>query len=198
MTGWKFWVITGIDYSGKTTILREIAKKKFSSLHWSDLKTVPWIKPVLERPYDIVFEMGKMSRASFILLVASTMFEVMMRKKIVLVDSYWYRFYVKEKIFGLSELEILKTLFKLPRPVKVFYVELPPEEAYIRSRGVFTRYESFDNTKEGFLKFQEILDKELRILFKELGLAVNYLNGKDEVSKNVNIIIDELTKELLL
>jgi len=183
MKEWKFSVITGIDYSGKTTILRYIGSREFPSLHWSDLHNIPWIRPVLEKPYEIVFEMGPLSRASFLLLVASTMFEAMQKRRIVIVDSYWYRFYVKEKLYGLSELSILKTLFKLPKPESVFYVELSPEEALERSKGRFTQYETFGPSPEDFIRFQTLLDKELRSLLHEQDLNVIYLDGRREIEE---------------
>ena len=191
---WYFWVVTGIDYSGKTTVLKYVKEKGFPSLHWSDLREIPWIRPVLERPYDIVFEMGPLSRASFILLVASTMFEVMKKKRIVLVDSYWYRFYVKEKIFGLSDLKILETLFDLPKPIEVFYIEVSPEEALKRSGGKFTQYETFGPNPEDFIKFQTLLDKELRALLNSLNVKLTYLDGSKSISEQGDIIIDHIMK----
>jgi len=193
---WKFWVITGIDYSGKTTVLRYIGSKGVPSLHWSDLRSIPWIKPILERPYDIVFEMGKLSRASFLLLVASTMFEVMMKRKIRVVDSYWYRFYVKEKLYGLSDLSILETLFKLPKPMAVFYIELTPEEALKRARGKFTRYESFGPKPEDFIRFQRLLDNELKKLLHELGLDLFYLDGRRNTEKLGDFILSVIGENI--
>lgn len=189
MRNWHFWVITGIDYSGKTTILRAIEKRGVPSLHWSDLRNMSWIKPVLEKPYEIIFEMGPMTRASFILLVASTMYEYAFRNKIKLIDSYWYRFYVKEKLYGLSDLTILKTLFKLPKPEAVFYVRITPEEALKRSRGNYTPYETYGRKHADFLRFQRDLDIELNKLLKSLRLNIIYLDGSGRINELVNQLL---------
>lgn len=195
---WDFWVITGIDYSGKTTILRKIAKTGIPSLHWSDLREVKWIRPILERPYDIVFEMGPMTRASFLLLVASTMYEYAMENNITLIDSFWYRFYVKEKIFGLSDIKILEALFNLPKPKAVFYIELSPNIALKRCGGKFTPYESFSEKEEDFIRFQSLLDRELKELLKYLKLNVIYIDGTENLNYIANKMISIIKKETLL
>jgi len=189
MHNWRFWVITGIDYSGKTTILRAIGRRGIPSLHWSDLRDVSWINPILERPYEIVFEMGPMTRASFLLLVASTMYEYALKNNIKLIDSYWYRFYVKEKLFGLSDLTILETLFKLPKPEAVFYVNITPEEALKRSRGNYTPYETYGKDPIEFLRFQRDLDKELSKLLENLDLNIIYLDGSRKINELVNQLL---------
>ncbi|MGQ4892929.1 MAG: hypothetical protein ACP6IP_10685 [Candidatus Njordarchaeia archaeon] len=195
-TFWTFWAITGIDYSGKTTILKILQKKGIPSLHWSDLRSIPWIEPVLEKPYEIVEKMGSLSRAAYILLVASTMFEVMQKNKIRLVDSYWYRFYIKERLFDVSDINILNTLFKLPNPIEVFYIEIDPEIAFERSKGMFTSYESFGPKKEDFISFQTLLDAELKSLLRVLGLNVIHLDGELGAEKLADFIYDRITRKL--
>ncbi|MCD6492103.1 MAG: hypothetical protein J7K59_07450 [Candidatus Korarchaeota archaeon] len=196
MIDWKFWVITGLDYSGKTSVLRILAKKGIPSLHWSDLRKLSFIRPVLERPYDIVFEMGPLSRASFILLITSAMLETMEREKIVLVDSYWYRFYVKEVLFGESEIEVLKKLFDFPKPVRVFYLEVPVEIALKRSNGKFTKYEAFGSSPEDFIRFQKLLDENLRVLLKELNLDVKFMDGTLPLEEIAQKIYNEITTSI--
>lgn len=196
MKQWLFWVITGIDYSGKTTILRSLAEKGLPSLHWSDLRNVEWIKPILERPYEIVFEMGPITRASFILLVASTMYEYAEKNNIRLIDSYWYRFYVKEKLFGLSDLSILETLFRLPKPQTVFYIDFSPEKALERSGGEFTPYESYGPNSDDFIRFQRDLDSELRKLLERIGVNVIYLNGSRSLEELTGQILEIINEKL--
>lgn len=170
----NFFVVTGIDAAGKSTLLKRLTELRpdwsvgsYEPDCWlpqADLPQFEWARN--RHPRDVVHQLEPFSRASFFLHMIFCHWEYWIKPRlldgrVVVIDSFYYRFYAKEKIRGLAPDFFYQALDRLPDPHTVVFADVTPEIA-ARRRSQFDVYE-VDGTADvdGFHRFQKELTKGL-------------------------------------
>ena len=163
----RLFVLTGGDGVGKTTVLREVAKRRpewevgsYRPADWLPHRALPHLDWQLERhPRTVVHALEPASRAALLLTIMMSHWEVWLRPRleagrVVLMDSYFYRFYAKERVRRSSPEFFHRALEALPDAGTVFLADLPPRDAAERLER-FDVYEVRESaTIDDFVAFQ--------------------------------------------
>ncbi|GAA2280242.1 hypothetical protein GCM10010402_41240 [Actinomadura luteofluorescens] len=157
----RFMVLTGIDGSGKSSLLSLIAIASLTTAGWRDLRhhELPAVMAP-DEPTLIKNSMSSLPRAMFIGGHIVAQYEHLVRPQLelgvdVLLDSYWYKVMAKEHILGTSHPILADLCGALPVPDAVILLEVDPRVAYLRKRDSLTSYECMGTTDmKGFIRFQ--------------------------------------------
>jgi len=116
----------------------------------------------------------------------------------VLLDSYYYKILAKCRLAGVDDNNPMLSWWRtFPQPVGVFYLDVPPETAWLRgSTGSGPNpleYHGDQPTREGFVSYQEQLGKLM--LDEVSGLPVRVIDGTGPVVDTVRILREELADD---
>lgn len=195
-------VLIGCDGSGKTSVLKYLQQNNYNVCSWHDLKSISklkYIHNVLKNPSKLVNSLGPLSRSTLIQNIISTYYEEIVKPLIdedvlFINDSYYYRFYAKEKVYAKSHPCFFQIKNHLPQPDIVINVETDPKIAYSRKCRYLHSYEYYrHNTFSDFSTFQELVSIESqKIIPKDILYTVN---GDIEIELLYNHIANSI-KEL--
>lgn len=136
------------------------------------------------------------SRAIFIFWMTSLPFCKFPPEKneIVIVDSYWHKHLVTEKLLGIDETWIQNLCRFFPNPDISILIDMRPEEVLKLGHRI-KPYEAgidFSCSRQSFLKHQESMRKELfKLAEKERWIVIEGAN------KNLMQIFEEIKNQLL-
>jgi dTMP kinase len=165
----KLVCITGLDGTGKSTLIKGIAakyKSHYVANIW-DLMT----KPVEGLPFKSKQEIDGFlcsltpdSRLLFLGHAMKYAIDKAMLEKVdlIILDSYFYKYFATEKALGANSSLIAHLIEVFPKPDLVIQLTLPVEEASLRKKH-FSRYEcglTRDCNKQNFVDFQSKVAKE--------------------------------------
>jgi thymidylate kinase len=202
----RFFVVSGGDGAGKTTMLERLAALRpewevgsYRPADWLPHERLPHFDWQLERhPKTVVHRLEPLSRAGFFLSMISAHWEYWILSrleagKVVVVDSYYYRFYAKERVRGSAPEPFYAVLELLPSAAALILAELAPERAAERKRS-FDRYEVGSSAdREDFLAFQRRVLEELRAVARRTGTPLVRLDADrpaDEVAEDLAAIVE--------
>ena len=202
MTKRKFSVILGGDGIGKSATIRCMLKleKDIDIVHWRQVITQDlW-------PYDENVDPGKVidnwspEYRSLALTTLSNMVYsqgvLTSIKSFVLVDSYYYRFFGKEKLFAKCSPAFFSEISALPLPFQAIVFYSNPSLAWSRKRGQVDRYEYFSkSTFSDFCEFQDRVQEQYVQLLEQQNIPITWLNPEDSIKYNAKKIIQFIKKE---
>jgi thymidylate kinase len=193
-------VLLGIDGAGKSSILRSIRKKGFYVGSWhglSQVKELAHLKKHLNNPRETIQHLGPYSRALFVASIVFAEYEYLLmplldRGEIVVCDSYYYRFYAKEEIYGKSHPILFDLLRTLPPAYKIIRLNISPEEAFIRI-GKPQKYEFYSTPhKEDFVSFQtRVMQKTMDLTSSIPYREINATRSPEEITDDIIAAINE-------
>lgn len=201
-----FIVITGPDGSGKSTACTMISKflERFYG-HNNVAVVSPWdVAPQLfssrTSAREYLNTLDEPARALIILFGIQRTLDLARKKhpKVILFDSYWYKYVVSEIGRGESKAWLFDAVKIFPKPDLTFYLHVSPEEAASRKR-VIKSYEcgikSGTASIEKFIHFQTTLQP----IWKEVETYTGpwkHISSLLSPDKVVKQILDECTKEI--
>lgn len=183
--GTRFLVLLGIDGSGKTTVLSGLSVPGLVTASWRDLRShqVPaMLAP--DSPTEIKRRIPRLSRAMFIGGHLVAQYEYLVRPALedgadVLLDSYYFKLLVKERLFGTVHPALEELCSELPPPDGVVYVEVPAVESYRRKRGRLSPYEYRATASQAdYVAFQKDLASGMKALLA--GIPTIFIDGSAE------------------
>lgn len=167
--------VTGPDGAGKSTICKKMYNYFIQNLNEKSVT----ISSVWDNYEDLFFsqqnaqnylkKLDKYARSLFILHAIQRTLDIAKKKekKIIIIDSYWYKYIVSEIALGVPRDFLLQAIKIFPKPDLTLYLEISPEVASQRKSHI-TEYEqgifSNDNGKEQFINFQS----KLQNIWKEI------------------------------
>jgi len=178
--------IAGPDGSGKTTQLTKLAehfafdnRHKVAAVTIWDMLLDPEFRPLVgfSSPKQVDQYLGALSseaRSLFLFHCLKQALSMAIDKNtdVCLINAYWYKYYATEIAHGAKP-ELLKLLAEqlFPEPELTFYLELSPEESYIRKgESMLSSYETGfaePKNKESFVAFQKVAQAELDVMANE-------------------------------
>lgn len=176
----KFVVLTGGDGVGKSTLLKTVAKLRpdwsVGSLDpedWLPQSALPHMAwATLRHPRTVIHDLLPMSRATTLLNYISCHYEYWIKPRlvagdVVIVDSYYYRFYVKEKLKGKMPDFFARALELLPDARLAVIATLSPDICFSR-RDEICVHEIYDSpSRDDFVRFQQDVVESLSSLCRE-------------------------------
>lgn len=130
-------IISGIDGCGKTTVLRKLSENypRYKIIKWSEL-TNTHIKMQKLTP-EYVNTLSPMGRALIFGSVAWEMYDKILQfafdeKKIMIIDSYYYKYLARELEFGQTDPILSEIFFRLPNPELVVFIDTNPSDIVLR------------------------------------------------------------------
>jgi thymidylate kinase len=129
-------VVSGCDGAGKSTVMDLLCQQNnlYQKAHWSEFaEYLGFQKPAA----DLIQEMQPATRALFLLLLNSGLSEHMiepMRRqgKVVVCESYYFKFLAKERTFGIAQPDLVERLTALPPPNLIVNISIDPNIAFSR------------------------------------------------------------------
>lgn len=163
----RFFVLSGGDAAGKSTLLQSVAKLRPD---WAvgGLDPSTWLPderlPHLEffsrvHPREVLHGLTPHARATLLLNLLASHWEYWTRPrlaagKVVVLDSYYYRFYIKERLRNIVPDFFYAALESLPDAGTVILARVDPAVAF-RRRQRFCVHETYsESTEADFIRFQ--------------------------------------------
>lgn len=185
-----FVVILGDDGSGKSTLMNSLrssrAAWRYVSADPRDLFPTPGLEfmnwTLRHHPREYLQVLRPYSRASLLLSILMLQFEYFIRPalvagRVVVCDSYYFRFLAKERLLnpaGASVLEALRRL--LPKPDLVVTLDVPEKECFRRKLKRLSTFEHIGpSSLSGFIALQVAVRRELSVLLR--GITHATLDG---------------------
>ena len=200
----KYVCITGVDGSGKSTLISRVMEKLeiernieivtvWDMLHEPSLKNKMGFK-TKEQVHAYLNVLHPVSRTFFLFHSFYQALELAKARKpeILLIESYWYKYYATEIAHGADAEEIHPLVKIFPEPAITFYLDIDLEEAYKRKNKI-SGYESgyaIPLTISGYLAFQQRACEVLRSLKQEHEWIE--MDGTKEVETLANDIIERI------
>jgi thymidylate kinase len=133
-------VVYGIDGAGKTSVLSRLRSQGFYTCGWQDLLQVEkvWhLHATLTSARSIIHDMKPFSRSLFVATILWYEYEYLIapnvgKERVIFCDSYYYRFYAKEKVYNKAHPILYHLLKMLPDPETVIYLKISPHEVLKR------------------------------------------------------------------
>jgi thymidylate kinase len=205
-----FFVLLGPDYAGKSTVMSALRHSmpewRFASLD-DDLLS-PGYKPISELLRALAATAGDNAAgqcsADFAIAVLQTGV-VHLRDQLAsqdhrpfLVDSYYYKTLAKCRLMTGQEHPMFGWWRSFPQPRRVFYLDVPPESAWRRSRhgNAVNRFEHYGERPclASFRSFQADLRK---LMLEEVSdVPVSLVNGDGTVARTTRELKEMMTREL--
>lgn len=167
-----FVVIIGVDGAGKTTLLNKLKHKGFCTTSWHQLAGVEHFRdlvPYLTHIKDYLNSLPSSLRALQLARIMYGHYEYFIEPELrlgntVICDSYYFKLYVKERLYGRSHSLLYNLLETLPKPDLVIFLSITPDRLLERTRDI-DDYEYYDQpTREDYLRFQSDLQRRLKDL----------------------------------
>ncbi|MFT5820928.1 MAG: dTMP kinase [Crocinitomix sp.] len=158
----KLIVVTGIDGSGKTTLVEALAQNIPNSVIANAWQCFGDNQPLFkskEHVYEYMQTLTPNSRVLFLAHAVRYGLEKALatNAETVLIDGYYFKYFGPELALG-ADLNLIKGLASsFPKPDKIICLELSPADASARKENVFTAYECGYNmhiTPATFMSFQ--------------------------------------------
>jgi len=205
----RLYVLTGIDGAGKSTALRRVAALRqewavgsYDPQDWLPQPELPDFDGFLERhPRELAADLSPPERDEFLarLILAHWRHWVRPRLescRVVLLDSFHYRFRVKQALAGGPTRAMTEAVVSLPTPRAVVLLELEPRRA-ARRKLSFDRHECLEErTVEGFVRFQTVLGRELGGLCGTECRDLITVDGSGSIEDVVERLIDLVERRL--
>ena len=205
----RFFVVTGIDGAGKTSLLarlRELrpewAISSYQPADWLPDAELPHFDWELERhPKTVVHRLHPGSRATFFLNMFFAHLEYWIKPRleagrVVVMDSYYYRFAAKERVLGRVPQFFYEALDELPEAGTIVVAELDPAVAAERKR-VFDTHEVFDEpSEESFLAFQRAVVDELEPILEASGARLERVDASRPPEQLAREVLDRIESRL--
>jgi len=202
----KFFVVSGVDGAGKTTMLARVAAQRpewqvgsYQPQDWLPQEQAAHFEWALSRhPKTVVHRLAPLSRAGFFLSMMSCHWDYWIQPRleagrVVVMDSYYYRFYAKEKVRGQAPDFFFRGLESLPSAATLILADLPLETAADRKQR-FDPYEVAEVAdREDFLAFQSRVLVELQAVCRRSEtplLRLDAARPQEEVGKRLVELID--------
>jgi len=206
----KFCVLLGSDFSGKSSALREIAKRsswravsyddehvpeQYSFIRRLKPDLVGTILPGIAR-FSPDMLLGWLHVTELYIRDASQ--ELLQAGENVLADAYFYKMVAKCVLRGLGGDPIVQSWRAFPPPDRIIFLRMPPELLAERvpelSRLNALEHYGAEATRDGFLAFQR--DLQDRMLEEVRGLPVDILDGATPREALVEQVLAILGREL--
>lgn len=191
-------VVLGPDGAGKTTLLHSVAK---ASPGWTTVSANPeHLYPVPEadwydwlshtHPRSFFHKMCPLERSAFLATTLAVEYERYVKPaleagRVVLCDSYWYRFYAKERLQNPAGIDVIAGVARaLPVPDLVLWLNLAYDEAWVRKGASATPFEVTAGviSRESFIEFQAAVHGHLKKLVAQIPqIVINASMREDEV-----------------
>jgi thymidylate kinase len=179
-----FFVLSGHDGSGKSTAIALIRALRpqwsvgsYEPRDWLPdprLARFDWM--LTKHPRELAASLSPAERARFLLDLitahARHWLEPRLRQgRVVLMDSYIYRFGVKEGLMGDGGEWFVRALDALPRPRAVLHLDLDPGVAWARRPAPRFNEHAGEPTREGFARFQAAVAEGVRAWCQRTGVG---------------------------
>lgn len=152
-----FVAIVGADGAGKTTVasalVKELVRRGLTARYldrWDivgnpDYPAAGFLEKNVPRIRQCVADMPTPARFLFLLwsmsLAVTAAPEQTAHHEIVVMDGYWMKHAASEAAYGLEPEWVLAVSSAVPPPQVVLYLDLSPEEAWMRKQGNLVPYE---------------------------------------------------------
>lgn len=166
--------VTGSDGSGKSTICKKIMECCDKHILKNDITiSSVWddhsdLFSSLDHARSYLTSLNGATRLFFIFHAISRSLDIAIkkRKKIIIIDGYFYKYAISEIARGAPKEVVNLLIKKLPFPDLTLYLDISPEKSALRKE-TFSTYEQGNakghNDKDRFIKFQ----KKLKPLWNE-------------------------------
>lgn len=190
--------ITGIDGSGKTTLIAEIAKRTGARVVtiWDLMKTPDsQAKPMFRSKEEVDSYLKSLhfpARTHFLFHCMSEAVSRALAEKsdLIVYDAYWYKYWASEVAMGGDRETALSLASGMADPDLIFFIDLPAAEALARKKR-YSGYESgYTGTDEGYVRFQGAAYENLKSIMKEKG--ARFLNGAHSVEENLRVCLQAI------
>lgn len=187
--------ITGIDGSGKTTLIAELARRTGGRIVtiW-DLMKAPdqQAKPLFRSKEDVDGYLKSLrfpARTHFLFhcLSEAVTRASLEKPALIIYDAYWYKYWASEVAMGGDRETALALTRGFPEPELTFFIDLPSDVALARKKQ-YSGYESgYTGTDAGYVRFQAASYENLKSLMKEK--KAHILDGKSSVEVNLEVCL---------
>lgn len=207
----RFFVLTGGDAAGKSTLLARVAALRPG---WAvgGLDPATWLPdarlPHLDvfarlHPREILHGLAPHARASLLQHLLACHWEYWTRPRleagqVVVLDSYYYRFYIKEKLRGIVPDYFYAALESLPDAGTVVLARLDPAVAFRRRPGFCVHEVYSESTEADFLRFQNDVLAALETLCRARcghWLELDADRDGDELARDFVALVEAQLKE---
>lgn len=201
--------ISGPDGSGKTTQITKLAeyfsfekKLKVAAVTIWDMLLDPNFRELIgfkssEQVSALLKSLDQKARCLFLFQCMQQGLALGLAKKpdICLVNAYWYKYFATEVAHG-GDATAMKNIAEItfPEPAQTFYLNLSPEQSYIRKgESLLSSYETGfakEKNEAAFIEFQQIAHRELQQLKQEKNWVT--IDGSQNADKISQAIISQI------
>lgn len=170
----QFIVVTGVDGSGKTTLINALSEInnswKYSNWKMFEKLMDKTFDPIGTTTPEFIESLSSFTRSAlflynFGLQLDKIILPALNEGNTVIADSYWYKFTAKMEITKHGDERLLSFCHSLPKPDKIIFIDTFPETA-LQRKSFFNFYETFGD-KDNFVRYQsEIRQKILSYISK--------------------------------
>ncbi len=205
----RFFVLTGIDAAGKTTLLSHLGRRRpdweigsYEPSDWLPNTKLPHFDWALQvHPRRVVHDLQPHARAALLLSIILTHFQYWIRPrledgKVVVMDSYYYRFCAKERRRAIVPEFFYEALRTLPDADTAIIAEVAPEIAFER-KAVLDLHEYDRNpSAEDFVRFQSDVSTILKDLCQRGCACVKTIDATASIDSAVAALINTVEARL--
>ena len=200
-----FVVLCGLDGSGKTTVLNKLTKvyNEILVTHWGDLNIrndqnqKEWFQ-IGDNPAKYVQTLSPIQRSLYLSSMVWNSYENLIQpalykpNKFVISDSYFYKIWAKEKVYNLCDPIFYELCLKLPRPQKIIFLDVKPEESYKRKTEI-SEYETNGSSYKDYINFQSHVRYEiLNILSNINNNNIVFIDANGTLDSTYNNVLKTL------
>lgn len=196
----KLIVITGADGTGKSTLIKQLSltlESCYCANIWDLLQQSNNTLPFKSKQDIDSFLCALTPDSRFLFLAHALRFSVdkalQSEAKIILMDSYYYKYFASELALGANPILVRSVLDSFPEPDLVFELIVPLTEVMNRKEN-FSRYEcglADIAHKDLFEKFQQKVYGEWKGFSFKHHVKVNAMQTVEQVTEEVMSIISE-------
>lgn len=195
---YQFIAITGIDGSGKSTVIEKLRSSNisFAVADWEQVLRKGNLLEGLgiafkKHPSSILRELKGLSRTLVLSAFLSLLVDYIIRPALssgqrIIAESYVDIYRAKESVYGEAHPYIFELLDAMPQPEITIFIDTDPRIAYRRKsiKGTITKYECYhDGTMEDFVQFQlDVRERLLKLLESKKYIIVDGNQPPDVVA----------------